>query len=434
MEIDQLPQRIISKLNLIKNSSTGLGLCINLAKLLKELKKEGKDSERLARAYKRLFSQHIERMEGIRQLKVQAYDWIEQCLVDIKKIDRKHRGVTKSILCNIEIILKGKGPLPFALTFNGLENLTFERTPLYEILLQLLYGAIDIFGSWGVFEEMEQFAEFEVVSRSLQIEREFDLLPDVKKRCKISPCSKRGSLLAKMLGHGFIKASVYPEVPRYDLLKRYDVEHGCIRLEKPLPKFIRELKKLENRQLRLEELDTEPVALLNDLLFYVQVGEIIEDHKRNWMAQESFLEDESQNFIGHSPMEIDVHYENQFLKHFAWKLSKDKNFTLLHDEIMRLVNRFLLHLQDRSQKLDPSDVRSQNSLEDEEFAYDEIKAHLEEMSTTRRSKFSNDDAKKYIADKANKNGRQFNGKATARACKSLRNKMTWITKPGPKSN
>lgn len=434
MEIDELPPRILSKINLIENSTTGLGMSLNLAKLFQELKKEVKDSKRLANTYMKLFSQHVERMEGVRQLKMQAYDWIEQRLVDFKKIDRKHRGITKSTLRNIEIILKGEGPLPFALTFDGLDNLTFGRTPLYEILLQLLYGAIDIFASWGVFEELEQFAEFEIVGRELQVQRELDLLLDKIERCEISPSGESGLLLAKMLGHGFVKAGVCPGDPRYALSKRYEVEHGRIRFEKPLPKFIRELKNFENRQLRLEELDTDPVALLNDLLFYVQVGEMIGEYKECWVENGSFLNDESPNFSGCSLMEIDVHYENQFLKHFAWKLSKDKNFTLLHDEIMRLVNRFLLHLQDRSQKLDPGDVRSQNSLDDEEFAYDKIKAHLEKMSATKRSKFSNEDAKTYIVDKANKIGRHFNRKATARACKSLRNEMTWITKPGPKSN
>jgi len=432
---NHLPERIIIKKKLVEKSMTAGGICKNLDALLQEMRNinSNDQSKEFILKFKKTEKKYIDQVAFRMLNKKSIYEWIQQCFSIFNEISKKNNGIGKSLLIEAENILRGRIlPLTIPFPFCGLDKLNFERIAFYDILLEKISEIIKLFASWGVFQGLEYLAEFEIKTENRKLDGNYDFMPYAKKSTDIYPKSKQGKKLAEKLCHGFIKAKLLINDPRYTLPKICIIEFGKIRHLKPFPDCVHKARQFEDLKLRLQMQDTQPEALLNDLFFFALMGDIIEENVMTNTLSLTPSFEEVDFSRQRTLIEVDELYESQFLKFFTKRVDNPKNFNVLRVLIIEKLERFFYHLLDSSESVGPGFVRSQNSKDDDQFAYSVLMSYVEEMSLKNREKFTTKMAVQFVDERACKEGRVPNKNAVKRASKKIRKELGWRTKSGPK--
>jgi len=134
-----------------------------------------------------------------------------------------------------------------------------------------------------------------------------------------------------------------------------------------------------------------------------------------------------------SVIEADKLCSEQLLQFFlsGFKASSWESAPFTKEEILKIVDRFLLLLQTRAPFNFPGNARTQKMNQADNYVYKILLPHIESMNIREREAFTNRDAYEFV--QKSKPQVYIPQKSIKRICKLIREETGWKTKPGRKS-
>ncbi|MGA8165149.1 MAG: hypothetical protein WB791_09030 [Waddliaceae bacterium] len=403
--IKNFPESFRNIYELLRLAETPHGFFEHLVRLVNAIKSEKSFHYKLGRWMEVLNSAEVE----IKHEKEQVIKWMEEKSANMRDSIKAGKPQAQRRIDQLEKILLGE---IWGICSGGyIEMLTYHFSSACAALAS--YGPCKICDQWLKFRVRKDLFMFEVSALNI-------FPPKGCEKKMINSSCKEGKRLEEHLQHGFVRAIVLPNEMFFDDDEsvRIEVEFGEV-TEIMFPKeYYAWRKKIESSNFQAE-LDVNGDASLKWLLLLCRYPEISLNPTRSIPKPNTVIE-------------ADKICNEQLLQFYlsGFNSSSWEDAPLTKEEILKIVDRFLLLLQTRFPFNFPGKARTQQMKEADEYAYNTLLPHIRDMSEESKLAFTNDQAHEFV-QKTNP-GIYISKKATNRACKMVREETGWKTKPGKK--
>lgn len=391
--------------DLLRLAKTPSGFFNYLAKLLEALKKDESSRYRM----KKWMTDLKEREEMAISIKNELVEWMQEKLQIMRGLSDCEVKDVKSTLDELENVLSAK---VWEIRSGGYVN----------VLEDYFRSACASLAGYGNRPEYDGWFSISVRKDLLCFEREkFIFLPSAnKEKIEIKLSSKAGKQLTSILQGGYLKAHVLPNAWFFDDEKTVRVELERGEIEKiHYPEGFYTWRQLVDGSEAKEELDVSGVPNLHWLILLSRYIELDPKPLHSLPKPTSVIEAEK------LCMEQLLQFYLSGFKASSWDQAP-----FSRKEILKIVDRFMLLLQIKSDFNYPGKNRTILKDEADKYAYRVLFSYIEKMSEEDRLQFTNANALKYI--RGTNPSIYISEKAGSRICKIIRDETGWSTKPGKK--